>query len=118
MWAAAVVAFIVVRIALYGYRGDLTASNGPGMTEAGGPLNPPTRRGFGTHVMDTMIRGQLKGEMRIDWHPEGLVCEIALPNSLEGCRQTLSTLQKQIVIAINCRSPKQPANKHHASRAR
>jgi PAS domain S-box-containing protein len=49
-------------------------------TETGGPLvTPPTCRGFGTRVMDTMIRGQLKGEMRIDWHPEGLVCEITLP---------------------------------------
>jgi PAS domain S-box-containing protein len=50
-------------------------------TEAGGPLvKPPTRRGFGTRVMEGMIRGQLKGEMRFDWRAEGLVCEIALRN--------------------------------------
>jgi PAS domain S-box-containing protein len=49
-------------------------------TEAGGPLvYPPTRNGFGTRVLDTMIRGQLKGEMRVDWRPEGFVCEITLP---------------------------------------
>lgn len=31
-------------------------------TEAGGPpVNPPTRRGFGTHVMDAMIRGNVGG---------------------------------------------------------
>jgi PAS domain S-box-containing protein len=49
-------------------------------TEARGPIvHPPTRRGFGTRVLDTMIRGQLKGEMRVDWRPEGLVCEITLP---------------------------------------
>jgi hypothetical protein len=29
--------------------------------------------------MDIMIRGQLKGEMRFDWRPEGLACEIAIP---------------------------------------
>jgi PAS domain S-box-containing protein len=49
-------------------------------TEAGGPpVKPPIRRGFGTRVLDTMIRGQLKGEMRVDWRAEGLVCEITLP---------------------------------------
>jgi two-component sensor histidine kinase len=49
-------------------------------TETGGPLvKPPTRKGFGTRVMGGMIRGQLNGEMRIDWHAEGLACEIAVP---------------------------------------
>jgi PAS domain S-box-containing protein len=49
-------------------------------TETGGPaVTPPTRRGFGTRVMEGMIRGQLNGEMRFDWRAEGLVCEIALP---------------------------------------
>jgi two-component sensor histidine kinase len=49
-------------------------------TETGGPLvKPPTRRGFGTRVMDGMIRRQLNGEMRFEWHAEGLACEIALP---------------------------------------
>jgi PAS domain S-box-containing protein len=46
-------------------------------TETGGPpVEPPTRRGFGTRVMDGMIR-QLKGELRFDWRAEGLACEIA-----------------------------------------
>ncbi len=49
-------------------------------TETGGPpVEPPTRQGFGTRVMDGMIRGQLKGEMRFDWRAEGLACVIALP---------------------------------------
>jgi two-component sensor histidine kinase len=31
-------------------------------TEAGGPpVHPPTRKGFGTHVMDAMIRGHVGG---------------------------------------------------------
>jgi hypothetical protein len=29
--------------------------------------------------MESMIRGQQKGEMRFDWRSEGLACEIALP---------------------------------------
>jgi two-component sensor histidine kinase len=49
-------------------------------TETGGPsVMPPTRRGFGTRVMDGMIRRQLKGEMRLDWRTDGLTCEITLP---------------------------------------
>jgi two-component sensor histidine kinase len=51
-----------------------------GWIEAGGPpVNPPTRKGFGTHVMEAMIRGHVGGDVRLDWHTEGLVCEIALP---------------------------------------
>jgi two-component sensor histidine kinase len=49
-------------------------------TEVGGPpVTPPTRKGFGTHVMEAMIRGRVGGEVRLDWRAEGLACEIALP---------------------------------------
>jgi PAS domain S-box-containing protein len=49
-------------------------------TETGGPpAKPPTRKGFGTRVMDGMIRGQMKGDMRFEWRAEGLACEIAIP---------------------------------------
>jgi PAS domain S-box-containing protein len=49
-------------------------------TESGGPpVAPPTRRGFGTRVMEGMVQGQPEGEIRFDWRPEGLVCEISLP---------------------------------------
>ena len=49
-------------------------------TEAGGPrVNPPTRKGFGTNVLETMIRDGVKGRVQLDWHAEGLVCEIAVP---------------------------------------
>jgi PAS domain S-box-containing protein len=48
--------------------------------ESDGPLvTLPMRQGFGTRVMESLIRGQLKGEMRFDWRTEGLVCEIVLP---------------------------------------
>jgi PAS domain S-box-containing protein len=44
----------------------------------GPPAAPPTRRGFGTRVMEGMIR-QMKGDMRFDWRAEGLACDIAIP---------------------------------------
>jgi PAS domain S-box-containing protein len=47
-----------------------TETNGP-------PVKPPARHGFGTRVMQGMI-SQLNGELRFDWHPDGLRCEIAL----------------------------------------
>jgi PAS domain S-box-containing protein len=47
-------------------------------TEIGGPpVQPPTRQGFGSRVIERMT-GQLKGKADFDWRPEGLVCEIIL----------------------------------------
>jgi two-component sensor histidine kinase len=47
-------------------------------TETGGPtVEPPTRSGFGARIIEQMI-AQVKGESRLDWHAEGLVCEITL----------------------------------------
>jgi PAS domain S-box-containing protein len=49
-------------------------------TEMGGPtVKKPTHRGFGTRVMERMIRDQQGGELRLDWRAEGLACEIILP---------------------------------------
>jgi PAS domain S-box-containing protein len=44
----------------------------------GPPAKKPTREGFGTSVIERMIREQLKGEMHLDWRTEGLACEIVL----------------------------------------
>ena len=44
----------------------------------GPPVVPPKKRGFGSRVMENMIK-QLKGDLRFDWRPEGLACEITLP---------------------------------------
>jgi PAS domain S-box-containing protein len=47
-------------------------------TETGGPpTEPPTRKGFGSRVIVGMME-QLKGTVRFDWHPSGLVCEICV----------------------------------------
>jgi PAS domain S-box-containing protein len=49
-------------------------------TEMGGPpVKPPTRRGFGTRVLERLVRGPLKGEVRYDWREQGLLCEITVP---------------------------------------
>jgi PAS domain S-box-containing protein len=46
--------------------------------ETGGPdVKEPTRRGFGSRVIEQMI-AQLKGKTRFDWRTQGLICEIIL----------------------------------------
>jgi two-component sensor histidine kinase len=47
-------------------------------TESGGPpVEPPTRRGFGSRVIERMIV-QTGGAVHFDWRREGLVCNITL----------------------------------------
>jgi two-component system CheB/CheR fusion protein len=49
-------------------------------TEEGGPrVEVPAHRGFGTRVLERLVRGPLKGDVRYDWRGEGLVCEITAP---------------------------------------
>jgi two-component sensor histidine kinase/PAS domain-containing protein len=49
-------------------------------TERGGPpVETPTRQGFGTHIVGRMVKEQSKGDMRLDWNPAGLECEVLLP---------------------------------------
>jgi PAS domain S-box-containing protein len=47
--------------------------DGPAVTGA------PTRRGFGSTVMQASVERQLKGKVRLDWETHGLTCELALP---------------------------------------
>ena len=53
-------------------------------TETGGPpVSPPTRKGFGTRVMEAMVKTQINGEIRFNWQPQGLVCEIKTCQGVE-----------------------------------
>jgi PAS domain S-box-containing protein len=48
--------------------------------ETGGPaVTPPTRRGFGSLIIERTVRDQLTGEVDFDWHPGGLRFRMALP---------------------------------------
>jgi two-component sensor histidine kinase len=44
----------------------------------GPPVKPPQRQGFGTRVVNQVIQ-ELKGELRFEWNPHGVACEIAIP---------------------------------------
>jgi PAS domain S-box-containing protein len=48
--------------------------------EQDGPeVSPPTRRGFGSRLIERSLREQLGGSARLDFAPSGLVCHIRLP---------------------------------------
>jgi two-component sensor histidine kinase len=52
-----------------------------GWTELGGPAitGLPSRRGFGSRLIQTTIRHQLHGDVSCDWRPEGLECLMVIP---------------------------------------
>ena len=48
--------------------------------ESGGPLvKPPGRRGFGSRLIESGLAQDLNGEVRLDYDPAGLVCQILMP---------------------------------------
>jgi PAS domain S-box-containing protein len=56
-------------------------------TETGGPtVAPPTRRGFGSRLIERSLRGELKGAATMDYRLEGLVCTMraTLSGPVEG----------------------------------
>jgi PAS domain S-box-containing protein len=56
--------------------------------ETGGPpVTPPTRRGLGTTILQRALAGALGGATRLDWRPEGLRCELDLPDTPARARR-------------------------------
>lgn len=53
-------------------------------TERGGPAVPaaPSRRGFGSRVLETVVSSQLGGQVERRWEAEGLTCLITVPVQL------------------------------------
>lgn len=45
--------------------------------ESGGPpVAPPASRGFGTRLIERGLAAELRGEVRIDYQPDGVVCTV------------------------------------------
>ena len=48
--------------------------------EADGPLvSPPSRKGFGTRVIERGLAHELEGTVHLDYAPSGLVCTMSIP---------------------------------------
>ena len=45
----------------------------------GPPVVAPTRRGFGSRLIERSLQGQLGGEAKLSYAPEGVCCRIRLP---------------------------------------
>jgi two-component sensor histidine kinase len=53
--------------------------------ERGGPpVVPPKRRGFGSRLIERGLAAELGGEVRMRFDPEGLVCVVDAPLTLES----------------------------------
>ncbi len=51
--------------------------------ESGGPpVSPPATRGFGSRMIERALSSELGGEVRLDFRPDGVVCEIDAPAPL------------------------------------
>jgi len=45
--------------------------------EAGGPtVTPPTRKGFGSRLIESLLAAELNGEVQVSYEPSGLICEV------------------------------------------
>jgi two-component sensor histidine kinase len=48
--------------------------------ESGGPpVMPPGRKGFGSRLIECGLAQELDGEVHLNYEPEGVVCQIAMP---------------------------------------
>ena len=51
-----------------------------GWEEQGGPpVRPPSRRGFGSRMIEQALAAELGGTIKLDFRPEGVVCIIDTP---------------------------------------
>jgi PAS domain S-box-containing protein len=49
-------------------------------SEAGGPpVSPPSRQGFGTRVVEQIVKNELQGKLQSEWKSAGLACKITIP---------------------------------------
>src|SRR4029078_1760401 len=53
--------------------------------ESGGPpVRPPTEQGFGTKIINATLKHQMRGDVVLDWRPEGLHCTLSIPGGGNG----------------------------------
>jgi PAS domain S-box-containing protein len=56
------------------YDPDTRMLDGAWVESGGPPVSQPTRKGFGSRLIERSLRGELKGAAAMDYRPEGLRC--------------------------------------------
>ena len=68
-------------------------------TEAGGPpVKPPTRRGFGSTLIERALAMETGGRATLRYLPDGVVCDVFLPNSSVLSRNALPTVSTPAAV--------------------
>jgi two-component system, chemotaxis family, sensor kinase Cph1 len=79
-------------------------------TESGGPhVDPPTRRGFGSNLIERALALETNGQAVIRYAPSGVVCEIVLPQlSLVAMdtKPTVAPQQRSANVALKTLPPR------------
>lgn len=52
--------------------------------EGGPPVTPPTRRGFGSMIIEKALAYEIRGEVSVDYKEDGVVCTIRAPLIVNG----------------------------------
>lgn len=79
--------------------------------ESGGPqVVPPTRRGFGSTLIDRALALETGGSSTIDYAPTGVVCEIMLPESalVESGEKPVAPVERLELPVPTRESPDKP----------
>ena len=55
--------------------------------EGGPPVRPPTRRGFGSRLIERGLAAELKGKVVIEFEETGVICSVDAPLSAAGSKK-------------------------------
>jgi len=79
-------------------------------TETGGPIvEPPTRRGFGSSLIERALALETGGRATIHYRPSGIVCDIVLPKS-SLVELSIAPVVKSEPLNVDIPSTALPAN--------
>ncbi len=71
-------------------------------TEAGGPpVQPPTRRGFGSTIIERSIPHEIGGKATLDYAPAGLRARFSLPSHYVVAGEVAATAQAATTVAVS-----------------
>jgi light-regulated signal transduction histidine kinase (bacteriophytochrome) len=80
-------------------------------TETGGPpVSPPTRRGFGSTLIERALAMETDGEAVLRYLPGGVVCEVALPLACMAPSDSMGVPPATINFSTIVAEPERPAD--------